>query len=317
MMIIDKNKLTTIVMQLVAPKRGILAADESTGTIQKRFDSIGVESTEEKRKAYRELLFTTEGIEKFISGVILFEETLRAGLGQILTKKGTLIGIKVDQGMNEAKITEGLMGLKERLAEYIKLGVVFTKWRAVIDVNDLTNFESNAERLAEYAQVVQASGLVPIVEPEVLMDGDHNLEKCEEVTGKTLKTVFKKLAEKQVYLPGILLKPNMILSGKNCPVQATVQQVAEVTIRCFKQFVPEIVPGIVFLSGGLSPDEATERLRAINQQKDLAWQMSFSFGRALQQETLVAWVGKPENKTIAQQAFYKRAEKVSLARQGL
>lgn len=313
---IDKNKLTVIAKQLVASEKGILAADESTGTMEKRLASIAVASTEENRKAYREILFSTEGIEKFISGVILYEETLFQGLGEILKKKGILIGIKVDQGMNEAKIIEGLVGLEERLAKYVELGAVFTKWRAVIDVNDLTNLEANAERLAEYSQVVQEAGLVPIVEPEVLMDGDHTLEKCEEVTGKTLKMVFEKLTEKQVYLPGILLKPNMILSGKDCPVQATVQQTAEATTRCFKQFVPNEVPGCVFLSGGLSPDEATERLRAINQIKNLPWQMSFSFGRALQQEALVAWAGKPKNKTIAQQAFYKRAEKVSLARSG-
>ena len=240
---------------------------------------------------------------------------MRQDLGKILLDKGILIGIKVDQGMNESGVTEGLAGLPERLGEYIKLGVVFTKWRAVVVIGGKDNLEENATRLAEYAKICQEAGLVPIVEPEVLMDGEHTIEKCEEVTMQTLKIVFEKLKEKEVVLEGMLLKPSMVLSGKNCLAQASVQEVAEATVRCFKQFVPKEVAGAVFLSGGLSPDEATDRLRAINQMKDLPWQMSFSFGRALQQEALQAWVGKAENKVLAQKAFYKRAEKVSLARQ--
>ncbi len=312
---IDKNKLAKIAKQLVAPGKGILAADESTGTMEKRLMAINVASTEENRKAYRKMMFSTQGVEKFISGVILYEETLRQDLGKILLDKGILIGIKVDQGMNESGVTEGLAGLPERLGEYIKLGVVFTKWRAVVVIGGKDNLEENATRLAEYAKICQEAGLVPIVEPEVLMDGEHTIEKCEEVTMQTLKIVFEKLKEKEVVLEGMLLKPSMVLSGKNCLAQASVQEVAEATVRCFKQFVPKEVAGAVFLSGGLSPDEATDRLRAINQMKDLPWQMSFSFGRALQQEALQAWVGKAENKVLAQKAFYKRAEKVSLARQ--
>ncbi|MEK7513924.1 MAG: class I fructose-bisphosphate aldolase [Patescibacteria group bacterium] len=311
----DKNKLAKIAKQLVAPGKGILAADESTGTMEKRLMAINVASTEENRKAYRKMMFSTQGVEKFISGVILYEETLRQDLGKILLDKGILIGIKVDQGMNESGVTEGLAGLPERLGEYIKLGVVFTKWRAVVVIGGKDNLEENATRLAEYAKICQEAGLVPIVEPEVLMDGEHTIEKCEEVTMQTLKIVFEKLKEKEVVLEGMLLKPSMVLSGKNCLAQASVQEVAEATVRCFKQFVPKEVAGAVFLSGGLSPDEATDRLRAINQMKDLPWQMSFSFGRALQQEALQAWVGKAENKVLAQKAFYKRAEKVSLARQ--
>lgn len=314
---VDNNKLYPTAQQLVAPEKGILAADESTGTMEKRLVAINVPSTEENRKAYREILFSTPEMEKFISGVILYEETLFQGLGEILKNKGVLVGIKVDQGMNEAKVTEGLAGLKDRLAKYVALGAVFTKWRAVIEVTNLANLEENAARLADYALAVQEMGLVPIVEPEVLMDGDHTIEQCEAVTGKTIKIVFEKLAAKQVELNGILLKPNLVLAGKDCPTQATPAQVAEATIRCFRQFVPEAVPGIVFLSGGLSPDEATERLQAINQIKDLPWQLSFSFGRALQQEALAAWAGKAENREASQQAFYKRAAKVSLARQGL
>lgn len=312
---IDKNKLASTAKQLVAQGKGILAADESTGTMEKRLAQINVSSTEENRKTYREMMFSTEGIEKFISGAILYEETLRQGLGKILSDKGILIGIKVDLGVNESGVTEGLAGLRERLGEYIKLGTVFTKWRAVVAIGGKDNLEENAIRLAEYAKICQEAGLVPIVEPEVLMDGNHSLEECALVTGVTLKIVFAKLAEKQVDLGGMLLKPNMILPGKDFPVQASAQQVAEATVKCFNQFVPKEVVGVVFLSGGLSPDEATERLKAINQINDGPRQMSFSFGRALQQEALQIWGGEMENKALAQKAFYERAEKVSLARQ--
>lgn len=312
----NQAKLAKVARQLSQPGKGILAADESGGTIEKRFKTIDLASTESNRKAWRELLFTTPGISQFISGAILYDETLRLRSGQALLDKGILIGIKVDQGLNASMVTEGLVGLEARLGEYIKLGAVFTKWRAVITVGGQDNLEENADRLAEYAKVAQESGLVPIVEPEVLMDGDHSIEKCEQVTGEILKLVFAKLAKKQVILEGMLLKPNMVLAGKDCPVQTSIQQVAEATVRCFKQFVPKEVPGIVFLSGGLSPDEATDRLRAINQVNDGPWQMSFSFGRALQQEALQAWRGKAENRAAAQKAFYERAAKVALAREG-
>lgn len=317
----NQAKLAKVARQLCQPGKGILAADESGGTIEKRFKTIGLVSTESNRKAWRELLFTTPRISQFISGVILYDETLRQGLGKILLDQGILVGIKVDQGLNAAMITEGLAGLKERLMEYIKLGVMFTKWRAVITIGGQDNLKENALRLAEYAKICQGVGLVPIVEPEVLMDGSHTIEQCEAATGETLKIVFAKLTEKQVDLGAMLLKPNMVLSGKDCPKQASVQKVAEVTLRCFKQWVPKEVPGIVFLSGGLSPDQATERLRVINQSLDSArdkqaWQMSFSFGRALQQEALQVWRGKTLNRAVAQKAFYERAVKVALAREG-
>ncbi|MDZ7587618.1 MAG: class I fructose-bisphosphate aldolase [Patescibacteria group bacterium] len=310
------NLLVEIANKLVAKSKGILAADESTGTMTKRLDSIGVESTEENRRIYRSLLLEAEGMEKYISGVILYDETIRQGLGRILLDKGILVGIKVDQGLNEVMITEGLAGLKERLIEYIKLGAVFTKWRAVITIGGKDNLEENAIRLAEYAKVAQEAGMVPIVEPEVLMDGDHSLERCEEVTGRTLEKVFSELKKYKVMLEGILLKPNMVLSGKDCLTPASVKEIAEATVRCFKKHVPVEVPGCVFLSGGLSPDEATERLNAINQSGELPWEMSFSFGRALQQEALQAWEGKAENKEKMQEAFLKRAEKLSQARNG-
>ena len=262
------------------------------------------------------MLFETAGMEKFISGVILYDETIRQGLGKILLDKGILMGIKVDQGLNTDMITEGLVGLKERLIEYIKFGAVFTKWRAVIAIGGKDNLEENASRLAEYAKVAQAAGLVPIVEPEVLMDGVHNLANCEQVTGEVLKIVFAKLKEKEILLNGMLLKPNMVLPGKDCPDQADVPAVAEATLRCFKRWVPETMLGVVFLSGGLSPDEATQRLGAINQRNDGTWQMSFSFGRALQQEALQVWAGQAENKAAAQASFYNRAAKVAAARDG-
>jgi len=312
----NQAKLAQVAQYLCQPGKGILAADESGGTIEKRFKTINLTSTETNRKAWRELLFTTPGINRFISGVILYDETIRQGLGKILQDKGILVGIKVDQGLNAAMITEGLLGLKERLMEYIKLGAVFTKWRAVITIGGPDNLEENASRLAEYAKVTQAVGLVPIVEPEVLMDGDHNLARCEQVTGEVLKKVFAKLKEKEVLLTGMLLKPNMVLPGKDCPDQAEVSAVAEATLRCFKRWVPEVVPGVVFLSGGLSPDEATQRLRVINQRHTGPGQMSFSFGRALQQEALPVWGGKAENKAAAQKAFYDRAVKVAQARKG-
>ena len=328
----NNNKLIETAKKLVAKSKGILAADESTGTMEKRLASIGVESTEENRQTYRELLFITEGMEQFVSGVILFDETLRQKaedgrlLPKVLADKGVVPGIKVDMGAKDLagfdgeKVTEGLDGLRERYAEYAKMGMGFAKWRAVItiekEIPTQACIEANAHGLARYAALAQEAGIVPIVEPEVLMEGEHTIERCEEVTGATLKEVFSQLKKQKVVLEGILLKPNMILSGKDCPEQASVREVAEATVRCFKANVPAEVPGCVFLSGGLSPDEATERLNEINKIKDLPWEMSYSFGRALQQEALKAWGGKKENKGKMQEVFMKRAGKVSKARDG-
>lgn len=328
----DVKNLNQIALQMVAPKKGILAADESTGTMTKRLDSIGVESTEENRRSYRQWLLTSPGMEEYISGVILYDETLRQKtdegqtFSELLASKGVLPGIKVDMGakllagFSGETVTEGLDGLRERLAEYATLGAKFTKWRAVITIGaDIpTDFclMANAHALARYAALSQEAGLVPIVEPEVLMDGDHPLDRCAEVTGKTLAVVFEQLKDHRVELTGMILKPNMVLSGKDASSQASVVEVAAATVKCFKTVVPNDVPGAVFLSGGLSPDQACERLSAINQQADLPWQLSYSFGRALQEEALKTWAGKKEKGKAAQQAFIDRAKKVSLARQG-
>src|SRR5438046_6509865 len=270
---------------LVADNKGILAADESDGTIKKRFDSIGAESTEENRRAYRDLLFTTEGAEEFISGVILFDETIRQSSAdgtpfpKVLESKGIIPGIKVDKGAKplalaeDETITEGLDGLRDRLAEYRELGAKFAKWRAVIAIGDgiptQTCIDANAEALARYAALCQEGDLVPIVEPEVLMDGAPTIERCFEVTEQTLRSVFNALAAHRVVLEGMLLKPNTVLSGKECPKQASVQEVAEATVRCMKRVVPAAVPGLVFLSGGQSDQQATEHLNAMNQFGDL------------------------------------------------
>jgi fructose-bisphosphate aldolase class I len=317
---------------LVAPGRGILAADESFGTIKKRFDSIKVESTEETRRAYREILFTTEGAEESISGVILFDETIRQSSAdgtpfpRLLADKGITPGIKVDEGAKDLagfpgeKITEGLDGLRSRLAEYHKLGARFAKWRAVITIGDgipsATCIRANAQALARYAALCQEAGLVPIVEPEVLMDGDHTIERCEEVTFATLRSVYHELREHRVLLEGTLLKPNMVLSGKTCPTQAGVREIAEATVRCFRRVVPAAVPGIVFLSGGQTAEQATERLNAMNAMGDHPWELSFSYGRALQAPVLEAWGGKPANVPAAREAFYHRAKLNGLARYG-
>ncbi len=320
--------------QLVAAGKGILAADESSPTIKKRFDSIEVESTAANRRDYRQLLFTTEGIEEFISGVILFDETIRQktddgiALPELLVRRGIIPGIKVDQGKIDLtnfpgeKITEGLDRLGERLEEYRILGARFTKWRAVITIIGDTIpspvcIEANAAALARFAALSQKAGLTPIVEPEVLMDGKHTIERCEEVTLATLDAVFSRLREHRVVLEGILLKPNMVLPGKDCPQQAGPEEVAEATIRTFRAVVPAAVGGIVFLSGGQSPEEATANLAALNRAGPQPWELSFSFGRALQQPVLAAWKGKPENVPQAQQAFAKRARLNSLARRGI
>jgi fructose-bisphosphate aldolase class I len=328
----DKPELDTNAAAMVAPGKGILAADESTGTIKKRFDKIRLESTVESRRAYRELLFTAAGSEQHISGVILYDETLRQQTadGQpfpaLLASRGILPGIKVDAGAKPLAgfpgetVTEGLDGLRERLAEYRSLGARFAKWRAVIDVGAAipTPFalEANAHALARYAALCQEASIVPIVEPEVLMDGDHTLARCEEVTDATLETVFDALFRHRVRLEGMVLKPNMVIAGKKCPAQAPAEQVAEATVRCLKRRVPAAVPGIAFLSGGQSEAEATLHLSLMNRAGGLPWQLSFSYGRALQQSTLDAWQGKAANVTAAQRVFLKRARLNGMARDG-
>ena len=327
------EKLNTVARRLVAEGKGILAADESSGTIQKRLAGIGVESTEQNRRAYRELLFTAEGFEKFISGIILFDETIRQSTEDgvpfpaHLAERGVIPGIKVDKGakalagFSGEKITEGLDGLRKRLAEYAELGARFAKWRAVITIGEEipTPFaiRANAHALARYAALCQEAGLVPIVEPEVLMDGPHDIHRYRDVTAATLQEVFSALFEHCVALEGILLKPNMVLSGSDCTEQASVEEVAEATVSCFRQVVPAAVPGIVFLSGGQSSELATAHLNAMNaMDAEHPWQLSFSYGRALQEHALAAWGGKKENVPAAQQAFLKRARLNSAARYG-
>ena len=328
----DIKTLNATARALVARGKGILAADESFGTIEKRFKKLGIASTEENRQAYREMLFTTGGAEGFISGVILFDETIRQStrsgtpFAAVLAKAGITPGIKVDTGAKALagfpgeKITEGLDGLRERLAEYANLGARFAKWRAVITIGDglPTTFciRANAHALARYAALCQEAGLVPIVEPEVLMDGAHTIERCDEVTEATLKAVYHQLHQHRVVLEGTLLKPNMVLSGKECPRQAPVEQVAEMTVRCLERCVPAAVPGIVFLSGGQSPEEATAHLNAMNAMRAHPWELSFSYGRALQAPALDAWAGKAGNVSAAQKAYYHRAKLNGAARSG-
>ena len=317
---------------LVAPGKGILAADESDGTIKKRFDSIGVESTEENRRAYRDLLFTTGGIEDYISGVILFDETIRQSSAdgtpfpQLLAQKGVIPGIKVDKGAKPLAnapgetITEGLDGLRGRLEEYRELGARFAKWRATYTIAAGTPSEyaiwTNAHALARYGALCQEAGLVPIVEPEVLMDGDHELERSYRVTSRVLFALFTELHDQKVELEGTLLKPNMVLSGYAAPVQASADEVADATIKCFRERVPAAVPGIVFLSGGQSDEDATAHLNAMNARGPHPWELSFSYGRALQAPALKAWTGESANVAAAQQAFYRRAKFNGAARSG-
>jgi fructose-bisphosphate aldolase class I len=326
------KELESTAKSLVAPGKGILAADESTGTIKKRFDKIKAENTEDNRRDYREMLFTTKGCEEFVSGVILFDETLRqkasdgTPLAQILTSKGIIPGIKVDKGPTklagsaDEQITDGLDGLRARLAEYRGLGARFAKWRAVISIADDKPSDhcllTNAHALARYAGLCVDEGLVPIVEPEILMDGTHSIERSHEVTERTLHFVFDALLQQLVPLEQILLKPNMVLSGYECPKQASVREVAERTIRCFKRVVPAAVPGIVFLSGGQSDEAASAHLSEMNRIGGFPWEMSFSYGRALQSPALKAWGGKKENFAAAQQAFYHRAKCNGAARYG-
>lgn len=321
--------LKSTAQEMVAKGKGILAADESSKTIQKRFDKIGLQSTPETNLAYRKMLFTTPGIENYLSGVILFDETIRQSIdgvsvSEYLSKKGILPGIKVDQGLidfensSSEKITQGLDGLEERLREYSRMGAKFAKWRAAIAIgeNAPTNkcIEANAEIMAKYAFACQEQGIVPIVEPEVLMDGDNNLETCRQVTSETLKIFFSKLNECKVVLEGVILKPNMVISGKQSLTQASSDEIAKITVEAFLQVVPREVPGIVFLSGGQTPDQATENLAKINMLQGSPWQLSFSYGRALQQEALNVWAGKDENIQAAQKVFLERVKKVSDAR---
>ena len=328
----NRQELETLAHKIVTDAKGILAADESLPTIKKRFDSIQVESTEEIRRAYRELLFTTPGMEDFISGVILFDETIRHATRdgvpfvELLSQKGVVPGIKVDKGAKDLpgfvgeKITEGLDGLRDRLIEYRDLGAQFAKWRAVIKIGNTipTQFcmDANAHALARYAALCQEVGLVPIVEPEVLMDGEHDIKKCRDVTAAALKSVYSALFEHCVYLEGTLLKPNMILSGKDCPTQAGPEEVAQATLSCFRQVIPAAVPGIVFLSGGQSSEQATENLNAMNALGKHPWELSFSYGRALQEDALKAWKGTADNVTASQKAFYHRAKCNGAARYG-
>ncbi|MES1990538.1 MAG: class I fructose-bisphosphate aldolase [Pseudomonadota bacterium] len=327
------ESLEQIAKAMVAPGKGILAADESSGTIKKRFDAINTPSTEETRRDYREFMFrTTDAMKNHISGVILFDETIRqkaadgTPLVDIIKAAGSIPGIKVDAGAKPMAgfpgetVTEGLDGLDERLAEYYKLGARFAKWRAVIDISPTipTNacIEANTEALARYAALCQKNGIVPIVEPEVLMDGDHTADRCFDVTEATLRSLFNALARHNVLLEGTILKPNMVVSGKKCATQAGIQEVAEKTIKVFKRTVPAAVPGIVFLSGGQSDELATAHLDAMNKLGPLPWALSFSYGRALQAAPQKAWAGKKENVPAAQKAFAHRAKMNSLAALG-
>ena len=327
------KELNKIARAMTAPGRGLLAADESTGTIKRRFDAIGVESTVDNRRDYRELLFrATDGMRPYISGVILFDETLRQSardgtpLVKIIEQAGALPGIKVDLGAKamagfpDEVLTEGLDGLRERLIEYRGLGAKFAKWRAVITIGDgIPTFgciKANAHALARYAALCQEQSIVPIVEPEVLMEGDHDIGRCAAVTEWVLKTVFAELYEARVALEGMVLKPNMVIPGKKAAKQASVAQVAEATIRVLKACVPVAVPGIAFLSGGQSDEEATAHLDAMNKIGGLPWPLSFSFGRALQAAPQSAWRGKSDNVAAAQRAFVHRARMNSLAALG-
>lgn len=316
--------LSDIAKQLVTPPKGILAADESFPTIEKRFKAINLESSPETRRAYREMLFTTPGIEEYLGGVIQFEETLK---DKILTNPNIISGIKVDQGTEDFgtnpgdKVTKGIETLDARLKEYSQLGAKFTKWRAVFviapEAPSIQCVNENARLLAEFAKISQGNGMVPIVEPEILMEGVHDIEKCYERTRSILKVVFMKLHDAGVDLTGMLLKTNMILPGTESGQKVTSEEIAQKTLEVLRDVVPGEVPGIVFLSGGQTPDEATQNLNEINKQKgDAPWELSFSYGRALQDEALKVWAGKSENVKAAQDKFLERLKSVSLAREG-
>ncbi len=324
--------LQKIAQAMVAPGKGLLAADESTPTIGKRFDTINTKSTEDSRRTYREMLFTADGVENYISGVILYDETLRqsskAGVPfpKLLADKGIVPGIKVDLGAKDIagfageKWTQGLTNLRERLAEYYKLGARFAKWRAVITIGDGIPtrhcLEVNAQALAAYAALCQEAGIVPIVEPEVLMDADNCIATCEKVTAEILSLTFREMHNHGVALEGVVLKPNMVIAGKGNAKQSTVAEVAEATVRVLKRHVPPAVPGIAFLSGGQSSVDATKHLDAMNKLGGLAWNLTFSYGRALQADALEAWRGKDENIAAGQAAMMKRAKLNGAASKG-
>ncbi len=326
------NDLSKNAAAMVAKGKGILAADESTNTIGKRFTSIDIDNTEDHRRAYREMLFTTQGVGDFISGVILYDETLRQKAADgtpfvdILRGQGMLAGIKVDAGTKPMAlcpgetVTEGLDGLAQRCAEYVKLGATFAKWRAVITIDgdrpSSACIWANAHALARYAAICQEQGLVPIVEPEVLMDGSHDIDRCEEVTERTLRIVFDALANQRVVLEHMVLKPSMVISAKDCSAQAGVPEVAERTLKVLRRTVPAAVPGIAFLSGGQSDKIATEHLAAMNKLGGGPWALTFSYGRALQQAPLTGWRGKQANVKAAQQALLHRARMNGLAAAG-
>ncbi|MGA3291587.1 MAG: class I fructose-bisphosphate aldolase [Candidatus Microgenomates bacterium] len=321
-----------LINKILAPGKGLLAADESTHTIEKRFESIGLTSTPELNRKYRQMFFTTPGIEQFLSGIILFDETTRqktddgVSFPAFLTQKGIIPGIKVDGGLEpfnggEEQITKGLEGLGDRLKEYFKMGLKFTKWRAAIKISDIfptdAFLEEDLGRITEFAKISQENGFIPIVEPEILLDGNHTTTRCAEIEMKVLKLLFDKLKSREVDLTKLLLKTSMVLPGKESGVKAEPLEVAHATLRTLKTSVPADVPGIVFLSGGQTPDEATKNLNEIVKLKDDApWQLSFSFARALQEEAMAEWDGKDENVRVAQQAFLSRLERVSQARNG-
>jgi len=325
----NKQELFQTAVAMVADNKGLLAADESTGTMGKRLDSIGVENAEPNRRDYREMLFRSNGFGDFISGVILYDETIRqnaadgTSLVKILQDARSIPGIKVDGGAKALpgrpteKITEGLDGLPERVTEYYQLGARFAKWRAVIDIDEgipsRYAIHTNAHALARYAKICQEGGLCPIVEPEVIMDGAHDIGRCQEVTEEVLEVVYRELRLQEVYLEGTILKPNMIISGKKCATQASAEDVAQKTVETLLRCVPAAVPGIMFLSGGQSEEDATTHLDLMNAGSDLPWKLSFSYGRALQQSALSAWKGDSANVAAGQQAFLERARANSQA----
>ncbi len=331
--IMHQHTVISTAQALVAPGKGLLAADESLGTIGKRFQALGIESTPDSRRDYREMLFTTPGAADVLSGIILFDETIRATdssgtpFPKLLESKGIIPGIKVDSGAHEMalfpgeKVTDGLDGLRERLIEYRELGARFAKWRAVITIGDgiptHACIAANAEALARYAALCQEQDIVPIIEPEVIMDGDHSIERCQEITERTLRMTFSQLEMQRVLLEGILLKPNMVLPSLNSDEKPGAEEVATRTLQTLRRCVPAAVPGIVFLSGGQSSQDATARLNAMNSTDEcLPWQVSFSFARALQNDAMEIWSGKPENVEAAQAAFAKRLKLNNAARKG-
>jgi len=331
-MTMDQARLAETAQALVAEGKGILAADESNATMTKRLEAVGVESTAESRRAFRGLMFTAEGAADYISGVIMYDETIRqttadgTSFPEFLTQEGILPGIKVDTGAKplagfpQETVTEGLDGLRDRLRDYHELGARFAKWRAVVRIGSGLPtrgcLEANAHALARYAALCQEAGIVPIVEPEVLMDGEHTIDRSEEVTAAVLRTVFARLAEQRVLLEGIVLKPNMLLSGYDCPEQAGVEEVAERTLACFRRVVPATVPGIAFLSGGQSDERAAAHLSEMNTSADVPWELTFSYGRALVGAPLKVWSGANAKVVEAQAAFLHRARCNAAARRG-